>query len=348
MKKYQPKKVLLFFLPLLLISTWIIVIYSVELLSNSSLSFGDFHFGADTEEFSHIQFVGDIMLGRNVEKLSRENSLHYPYTRLDSVPENVFLVGNFEASMPKVHVPAPSGTFAFSVHKDLLPPLRAYGFQSMSLANNHSYDYGQESFTHAVQMLTEADIAVFGDQKNQGSSTIVYATINDQTVALVGMYAVFDRPSDDGITQALARATEKSDVQIVYVHWGAEYELVHNDFQEELAHAFIDAGADAVVGHHPHVVQDIGVYKNKPIFYSLGNFIFDQYFSSDVQEGLSIRLTPQKEALSITIIPVSSLGQRSQPAFMESAEKADFLKKIAQRSEKGLATMIEKGILEFR
>lgn len=341
MKHCAHLKLLLLFLPLLVLSTWMLVWYAQQKLDSPSAT-------PVADTLNKIQFVGDVMLGRYVEKLSREHGVGYPYARIQSVDEETFLVGNFEASIAKTHVPTPSGTFAFSVDKVFLKGLRDFGFDSMSLANNHTYDHGAENFENTVETLTAEGISVFGDQKNQDKSTIVYTKVNGKVVALVGMYAVYTRPSDFEIESALSKAEESSDIQIVSVHWGEEYVLIHNSFQEELAKAFIDAGADAVIGHHPHVVQDIGLYKNMPIFYSLGNFIFDQYFSVDVQEGLSVIMTPKNNTLTFELIAVSSVGHRSQPALMESPESTVFQRKLAERSDPQLSPMIEKGILEFK
>jgi hypothetical protein len=114
--------------------------------------------------------------------------------------------------------------------------------------------------------------------------------------------------------------TKKSDMQIAYVHWGTEYELAHNAAQETLAHVLIDAGADAVIGHHPHVVQDVAFYKDKPIFYSLGNFIFDQYWDTDVQTGLGVRMTIDDGSIAYEAIPFTTAGSRVQPTIMQDAD----------------------------
>jgi poly-gamma-glutamate synthesis protein (capsule biosynthesis protein) len=343
--KYTSHIVVVFtFASLLILSSWVLFSYVQQHNFYSLFSFGDVHF---SEQTTQLLFVGDVMLGRNVERLSREFGAQYPYARMEKVSEDTFLVGNFESAIPKKHVPTPNGSFTFSVDPVFLPQLYAYGFDAVSLANNHSYDHGVEGFENAVEALSAEKFVVFGNQINQGSSTIAYHSVNGTVVALVGVYAVNVRPTDAELKQVLSRAETNSDLQIVYVHWGEEYALSHNSFQEELAQVCIDAGADVVVGHHPHVVQDIGLYKGVPIFYSLGNFIFDQYFSIDVQEGLSLGLVPKKDTLLFTLHPVSSVGYKSQPARMASAQSEQFLKNVAKRSDPALTEMITKGLLEL-
>jgi poly-gamma-glutamate synthesis protein (capsule biosynthesis protein) len=93
---------------------------------------------------------------------------------------------------------------------------------------------------------------------------------------------------------------------IIYPHWGNEYQTSHSAKQEETAHDMVDAGADLIIGSHPHVVQDSEIYKNKPIFYSLGNFVFDQTFSQETQRGLIIGVSIEKDSLTISFVPVES------------------------------------------
>ena len=110
---------------------------------------------------------------------------------------------------------------------------------------------------------------------------------------------------------------------MVNAHWGEEYSAQFNRLQQELAHGFIDAGADAVIGHHPHVAQGMEVYKNKPIFYSLGNFVFDQYFSAETQTGLAVEFIFNGQGLDYKLHPFAS--KNSQIRLLDAKEKDDFL-----------------------
>jgi poly-gamma-glutamate synthesis protein (capsule biosynthesis protein) len=103
----------------------------------------------------------------------------------------------------------------------------------------------------------------------------------------------------------------------------------------------IDAKVDLVIAHHPHVVQEIEQYKNKLIFYSLGNFIFDQYFSKDVEESLAVRMTLSNDDAQFELIPIK--GNHSQPIPMNEAEKQVFLKTLSARSTPALKAAIESG-----
>ena len=128
------------------------------------------------------------------------------------------------------------------------------------------------------------------------------------------------------------------------IHWGTEYKETHSSTQELLAKVLVDAGADLIVGHHPHVVEDVQIVDGVVVFYSLGNYIFDQYFDDDVQTGLvlSLSLTGTPE---VSLLPVTSLGRLSQPSFMSPAKQQEFLSALARKSDKNLAASIKKGVI---
>jgi poly-gamma-glutamate synthesis protein (capsule biosynthesis protein) len=125
---------------------------------------------------------------------------------------------------------------------------------------------------------------------------------------------------------------ESSDVQIAFIHWGDEYVRVHNAEQQALAHALVDHGIDAVIGHHPHVMQDVEKYGGVPIFYSLGNLVFDQYFSDDVQEGYMLSLSISKRDITYTLHPYESRTHRSSPRLMEGDTRTDVLYELLTKN----------------
>ncbi len=119
--------------------------------------------------------------------------------------------------------------------------------------------------------------------------------------------------SDPTIKDIIMNAKAQSDVLIVSFHFGEEYKTVHNSRQEELAHGAIDSGADMVIGHHPHVIEDVEVYKDKPIVYSLGNFIFDQNFSTNTMRGMLFSATYENSTLVKTEEKIITLNKMYQP-----------------------------------
>ncbi|KKW29811.1 MAG: SH3 type 3 domain protein, partial [Parcubacteria group bacterium GW2011_GWA2_52_8] len=126
----------------------------------------------------------------------------------------------------------------------------------------------------------------------------------------------------------IQQAKDRSEVIIVSMHAGIEYVRDPNQEQTDFAHAAIDAGADIVIGHHPHWIQTIEVYKEKPIFYSLGNFIFDQSWSVDTTEGLAVRFTFRgKELRQAELLPII-IENNCCPRPATETETQNILKKI--------------------
>ena len=298
---------------------------------------------------TEIIFTGDIMLARNVETLMRSYGEEYPFgTVSDRIQEADIAVGNFEAAMPSVHQQTESMTFNFSVHEQYLDRLEAAGFSHLSQANNHGYDYGKEGYENARTAMIKRSMTPFGYPRGiSGTSVTYFDTAVGERIALIGLEAFSNTYSNEEIKELLTSASNKSDFQIVYIHWGNEYELTHSAAQKKLAKRLIDAGADLIVGHHPHVVQDIEIYNDVLIFYSLGNFVFDQYFSQDVQEGLLISLHYEAGERSIELLPITSIGSKSLPRLMPAHEKGIFLRALSERSDTALSSMIRAGELTF-
>ena len=132
---------------------------------------------------------------------------------------------------------------------------------------------------------------------------------------------------------------------VVSLHWGEEYKLINSPAQQSLAHKIIKTGADLIIGHHPHVVQNIEKYQGKLIFYSLGNFIFDQYFSPDTQQGLAVGLEIYPDSLVCRLFPLQI--NFSQPVLMEKNKASEFLIQLAKRSDDKLVDEIKGGIIKI-
>jgi len=132
---------------------------------------------------------------------------------------------------------------------------------------------------------------------------------------------------------------------MVSLHWGEEYKLINSPAQQSLSHRIIKAGADLIIGHHPHVVQNIEKYQGKLIYYSLGNFIFDQYFSPDTQEGLAVGLEIHPDRLVCRLFPLQI--NLSQPVLMKQNKAREFLIQLANRSDNRLVDEIKSGIIKI-
>lgn len=286
-----------------------------------------------------LVFTGDVMLGRHVELLSGRNGTAYITNMIADFlnAEERVVITNFESAMATPHRPSPSGSFQFSTHPDTLAVLSEINTSYASLANNHALDYGNTGYETASSSLAVLGITSFGHPTAIDGRSITYIESTDYTIGLLGIHTLFNEPNKVAIAAALAEMSAQSDFQVAYVHWGVEYELVHARKQAELVSTLAAAGIDLVVGHHPHVTQDIQIVDGIPVFYSLGNFIFDQYFSKNVQEGYLLGITFVDDMVEYRLYPHTSAAARSQPALMSDGLSGEYLTALAARSDERLA-----------
>ncbi|MDQ2730466.1 MAG: CapA family protein, partial [Armatimonadota bacterium] len=178
---------------------------------------------------------------------------------------------------------------------DTVHYLRAAGIDIVSLANNHSFDAGEVGVRTTLQTLQKAGIVGIGTGSGNGSWPAWEKTIGNRHIAWLAASAYgpwrkgrtqMRNIAGSGLTDQVRSLTQGGDAVFVSLHWGNEFSRTPTSGQKELAHRLIDAGAIAIVGHHPHVVQPVEVYRGKPIFYSLGNFVFDR-LPGRTQDGLA-------------------------------------------------------------
>lgn len=282
---------------ILYLIVFILVIVGIFFLLKTKTSF---HFqnqigtnivGSKTETKNHqkIMFVGDIMVGRYVETLIDKNGFEYMFASVTSMFMDTLTIGNLEGPIPAVHQHTSNLGFQFSFRKDIIQKLSDIGLDVVSLANNHGYDHGAAGYKNTKKVLDEMSMGYFGNYVNTANDYFE-TELDDHKVIVFGINVVvdnFDRDAEVEKAKSLAQANSDSLV-VAFMHWGNEYDVIHNAYQEKLAEDLIDGGVDLIIGAHPHVVQDIGYYKGVPIYYSLGNFVFDQYFSKNTQEGIVV------------------------------------------------------------
>lgn len=195
--------------------------------------------------------------------------------------------------------------YTFRAHPRVLPVLKRH-FDAMALANNHSGDYGREAFAEMLGLLPAAGLQFFGGGRNLTEAhTPLIVERKGLRIALLGynefMPRSFEADSDaPGVAWSedeqvvadihAARRVHRADLVIPVMHWGWENEPVANARQRQLARRMVDAGADAVIGGHPHVTQDIEHYRGKPIVYSVGNFVMKETDNANQRVGWVLRL----------------------------------------------------------
>lgn len=295
-----------------------------------------------------ISFAGDCTLGTD-SSFDQSTSFNARYDSVDDLSwffANVvdlfnaddLTVVNMEGTLTDSTERADK-TFAFKGPDDYAQVLIKGGVETCSLANNHSRDYGEQSYTDTISALEAAGLGTFGYDR------IDYREVNGVKVALIGTYELAEGIGiKDELEQNIKTAKEQgAALTIVYFHWGNEKETVPDETQVQLGHAAVDAGADLVIGSHPHVIQGYEKYQGRYIVYSLGNFcfggnanpsdtdcmIFQQTFTvtgSDVATDDAIEVIP----CSITS---SSSGNNYQPTPAEGSEKTRIEGKIEESNE---------------
>ncbi len=290
------------------------------------------------ERTASILNFGDMMLDRNVRNMIEKNGEDYLFANLVAEENNIFtgmdaVSANLEGPFADKRRPT-TKSIAFRFNPDLLPMLKKYNFSLFSHANNHTYDMGAAGFEEAKKNLDAAGFEFYGSQYKVNNDSLLIKKIGDFNFGFIGINDTNSPVEILKVVDLIKNARNQAvDFVIINAHWGQEYKEISNKRQRELAHAFIDAGADVVIGHHPHVVQEMEVYNNRPIFYSLGNFIFDQYFSAPTQQSLGISLIFKEKEIVAHVFPLQ--GIKSQVNQMASDKAREYLDGWVENSRMG-------------
>ncbi|MCM3179027.1 CapA family protein [Cytobacillus horneckiae] len=237
--------------------------------------------------------VGDIMTGRYVEYITDRHGYEYLFRYAQPLFDTSdYVTGNFENPATDRKVEQKEGkSIALKTDSHSVAGLANAGFNTVAVANNHMMDYGEPALHDTLALMDEKQIDAVGAGKNMKDAhdRISYQEINGMTIATLSFSDLTDGDvradeqsggildfTPETFIPLTAEAAKKADLVLVHAHWGNEYNSRASDRQKELARALSDAGADIIIGHHPHVLESIEVYNDTVIFYSLGNFIFDQ------------------------------------------------------------------------
>lgn len=242
--------------------------------------------------------VGDICLAHNVEKAMAARGRGYPFAAMKPVLRSADVAfGNLECCLATVGSPVPK-RYNFRGHPRGALALSEAGLRVVSLANNHSLDYGKAALAETVERLLAANVVPVGGGRTLAEARALrIVRVRDVRIGFLAFLGLFPsvvplRAGEPGVDMAdlprlrrdVAAARRKVDLLIVSMHAGVEQARTPSSRQREIARAAIDAGADLVLGHHPHVVQPLERYRGKIIAYSLGNFVFDPSLAS-IRDG---------------------------------------------------------------
>jgi len=244
-----------------------------------------------------MMFVGDMMLDRYIRAQAESNK----YTSIISavkrqMKEVDIVIGNLEGTITSqqsvsTYDPEDPNHYRFTFAPLVADLLKDHNVGLVSIGNNHITDFGSTGVSETTDYLESAGISYAGhpyDNKKISSNI----TINEQVFAFTSFNYADKRTSEITVEEIinLKNQTPTPDWIIILTHWGNEYQEESSSTQRQQARSFIDAGADLIIGSHPHVIQESETYNEGLIYYSLGNFIFDQYFSAAVSCGLVLQV----------------------------------------------------------
>ncbi len=304
-----------------------------------------FTFGHASAQVSFCA-VGDVLLDRGIRKTIEENSVYFPFDKIKNlISQNDIAFLNLECPLVDSSEGYPlNKKYSFRAEPSYIKGIKYAGFNIASVANNHTIDYGKNGFLKTIELLKENNVFPVGGGKNQKEAfKPVLIEKEGETFAFFGLLGFLleattfneNRPYPafgqiDSLCGIVKKYNSKIENIIVSFHWGKEYVLIPTAKQTEYAHKVIDAGADLVLGHHPHVIQSIETYRNKLIIYSLGNFIFDN--SNDLQKQSIIFQCKFKQGSIIEprLLPISIKNGRPELADRNVASKIfEHLKKVS-------------------
>ncbi len=247
------------------------------------------------KSFVQILFVGDLMFDRGIRYYAEKGGgNNFIFEKISSLLlDNDLAIINLEGpitdekSISSGTKAGSANNYFFTFDPSLAKTLFNQNIRLVGLGNNHILNFGSKGLASTEKYLDAANVSYFGAP---GGGRSIVKEIDGVKIAFVGYneFAGSDIAAEQKSAVEEIKKQNLADVVIVFCHWGAEYVKNPSKNIKDLARQFIDAGADLIIGSHPHVIQPMEEYKDKRIYYSLGNFIFDQHFNEDVRQGMGV------------------------------------------------------------
>ncbi len=282
-----------------------------------------------TDNEVSFAFLGDAMFGRNVGYDFQKNNFKDLFANFDlgvlAGADVAWLNLEGPISDKEVRQFPEEHSLVFNFSRQTIEALKYLKITMAGLANNHTDNQGVAGLNKTKEILERAGIGWAGNPNKIGGESVKRYEQGDTSVALIAVNALYGA---NGVEELIKQEKGKNNFVIVLPHWGNEYELTHSARQETLARLWIAAGADLIIGGHPHVVQDAQIIGGKLVFYSLGNFIFDQMFSAETQQGLILSGSMSAGKIKIKLVPI--IGKRMKPEIMTGADKEKIINRICR------------------
>lgn len=247
-----------------------------------------------------MHFLGDCTIGSDArwpvfdEFAAMQDPSYFFSGVIHLTGSDDYTVANLETTIIDTGTPREK-QFRFRGRPAYLDILKKGSVEGVTLANNHSWDYGDSGYAQTLRNLDARGIEYFA------WDTVLYKSIKGLTFAFIGQAFYLQ----DHVLPLIRSLRDSVDFIIVVMHWGKEKEYRPNKTQIAMAHQLVDAGADLIIGHHPHVVQPVRTWKNVPIAYSIGNFVFGGNRNPRDKRALMIKAVFEKNTpVAVTEIPV--------------------------------------------
>ena len=280
------------------------------------------------EKSTTFIFAGDMMFDRMINHQFLDNKILDIFS---SFGNRVFWgtdvsIANLEGPISEQPIidDITANNLSFNFPPKTVKALSWLHLKTVSLANNHSLNAGAEGLEITKKMLDQSKISYFGHQIQFGDFSVFESKSGDIPVSVIGIDTLVDVPNLE-LEEKIKSEKSKGQFIIIMPHWGNEYQTTHSLQQEAMAKEWISWGADLIIGSHPHVVQDAQEINNVPVFYSLGNLLFDQTFSKETQEGLIIAGKITKEEIQIIPLPTKQINLK--PELVQGDQKTKIIDK---------------------
>ncbi|MEA3403849.1 MAG: CapA family protein [Armatimonadota bacterium] len=289
-----------------------------------------------------IAAVGDVMLDRSVWKRVQANG---PKSIFEPVREDLqaadICFANLECPLSTVGPHSPREHLLFRADPAAVEVLVDGGVDVVALANNHTLNAGEAGLKQTIEHLEGAGVAYCGAAQEPDRAW--EPCIFDVEGLLLGFIACTDLSFEHGswckvddelteLAEHVRAAAEQCDLLVVSAHWGNEYQRVPTQRQRDVARAAAEAGADLIIGHHPHVLQGVGRHGDTPILYSCGNLVFDQREGERMESAIFHLRFTEGEGWHIRMVPVWIPRSRCGPIYPESARAATIINRLATLS----------------
>lgn len=303
------------------------------------------------EDLNHFDFVlsfaGDINFDENWATMkyynTAENGIYDCISPelIELMKEADIMCLNNEFTYSTGGTPLKGKAYTFRAHPSRVEILKEMGVDIVSLANNHAYDYGPQSLIDTMATLKEAGISYVGAGHNiDEAMEPAYFEVDGKTIAYVAAsraeknkmtpQATMDSPGilrcydTELFVETIKEAKINADYVIAYVHWGTEYSYELEEVQLSTGREYLDAGADIIIGAHPHILQGIEYYNGKPIVYSLGNYWFNNKDIDTILLNIHFYGDDTEESIELEIIPAIQSNTRTQIVTEESEKERIF------------------------